>query len=63
MLFADASIPRIISIQASDEAMVELRRLQSASADAWTEMTRGMEASAKSMQEAFERARRSFDKK
>jgi lipid II:glycine glycyltransferase (peptidoglycan interpeptide bridge formation enzyme) len=46
-----------------DEAMVELRRLQSASADAWTEMTRGMEASAKSMQEAFERARRSFDKK
>jgi lipid II:glycine glycyltransferase (peptidoglycan interpeptide bridge formation enzyme) len=47
----------------SDEAMVELRRLQSASGDAWVEMMRGMEASAKSMQEAFERARRSFDKK
>ena len=46
-----------------DEAMTELRRLQGASADAWMEMMRGMEASAKSMQEAFERARRSFDKK
>jgi lipid II:glycine glycyltransferase (peptidoglycan interpeptide bridge formation enzyme) len=46
-----------------DEAMVELRRLQGASADAWTEMMRGMEASAKGMQDAFERARRSFDKK
>jgi lipid II:glycine glycyltransferase (peptidoglycan interpeptide bridge formation enzyme) len=46
-----------------DEAMVELRRLQSASADAWMEMMRGMENSARSMQDAFERARRSFDKK
>jgi lipid II:glycine glycyltransferase (peptidoglycan interpeptide bridge formation enzyme) len=46
-----------------DEAMVELRRLQSASADAWTEMLRGVDASVKSMQEAFERARRNFDKK
>ena len=46
-----------------DEAMTELRRLQGASADAWVEMMRGMEASAKSMQDAFERARKSFDKK
>jgi len=46
-----------------DEAMVELRRLQNASTDAWTEMMRGVDASMKSMQEAFERARRSFDKK
>ena len=46
-----------------DQAMTELRRLQGASADAWMEMMRGMEASAKSMQDAFERARRSFDKK
>jgi lipid II:glycine glycyltransferase (peptidoglycan interpeptide bridge formation enzyme) len=46
-----------------DEAMTELRRLQGASADAWMEMMRGMESSAKSMQDAFERARRSFDKK
>jgi lipid II:glycine glycyltransferase (peptidoglycan interpeptide bridge formation enzyme) len=49
--------------QKSDEATAELRRLQSASIDAWTEMMRGAEASMKSMQEAFERARRSFDKK
>jgi lipid II:glycine glycyltransferase (peptidoglycan interpeptide bridge formation enzyme) len=47
----------------SDEAMAELRGLQNASADAWTEMMRGVEASVKSMQEAFERARRNFDKK
>ena len=47
----------------SEQAMAELRRLQSASLDAWTEMMRGVEASVKSMQEAFERARRSFDKK
>ena len=46
-----------------DEAMAELRRLQNASADAWTEMMRGVDASVKSMQEAFERARRNFDKK
>lgn len=46
-----------------DEAMAELRRLQSASTDAWTEMMRGVDASVKSMQEAFERARRNFDKK
>ena len=46
-----------------EEAMTELRRLQNASTDAWTEMMRGVDASVKSMQEAFERARRSFDKK
>ena len=37
-------------------AMAELRRLQSASTDAWTEMMRGAEASMKSMKEAFDRA-------
>jgi len=47
----------------SEDAMSELNRLQRASADAWTEMMRGVEASVKSMQEAFDRARRSFDKK
>jgi|SRR2546429_73964 len=46
-----------------DAAMAELRRLQGASADAWQEMMRGMEGAMKSMQEAFERASRSFDKK
>jgi lipid II:glycine glycyltransferase (peptidoglycan interpeptide bridge formation enzyme) len=34
-----------------------------AEAARWMEMMRAMEASAKSMQDAFERARRSFDKK
>ena len=46
----------------SDEAAAELRRLQAASTDAWTEMMRGAETSMKSMQEAVEKARRSFDK-
>jgi hypothetical protein len=46
----------------SEEAMAEIRRLQAASTDAWTEMMRGAETSMKGMQEAFERARRSFDK-
>lgn len=46
-----------------EEAMAELRRLQGASTDAWTEVMRGVDASMKSMQEAFERAQRSFDKK
>ena len=46
----------------SDQAIAELRRLQSASADAWTEMMRGADASMKSMQDAFEKARGSFDK-
>jgi hypothetical protein len=47
----------------SQDATSELDRLQRASADAWTEMMRGVEASVKSMQEAFERAQRNFDKK
>lgn len=47
----------------SKDAMAELRRVQSASTDAWTEMMRGADSAVKSMQEAFERARRSFDKK
>jgi uncharacterized coiled-coil DUF342 family protein len=46
-----------------DAAVAELRRLQGASADAWQEMMRGMDAAMKSMQEAFERARKSFDTK
>lgn len=47
----------------SKDAAAELRRVQSASTDAWTEMMRGADSAVKSMQEAFERARRSFDKK
>jgi hypothetical protein len=47
----------------SEEARGELRRLQSASADAFTEMMRGADTAMQSMKDAFERARRSFDKK
>lgn len=46
-----------------DEALAEMRRLQGASADAFGEMMRGADAAAKSMQEAFDRARKSFEKK
>src|SRR5438477_8086157 len=41
-----------------DEAMAELRRIQNASADAWGEMMRGADTALKSMQDAFERARK-----
>jgi len=46
-----------------DDAMAELRRLQSASADAWADMMKGTEAAFKSMQEAFENARKKFERK
>jgi len=46
-----------------DAAMAELRRLQSASADAWADMMKGTEAAFKSMQEAFESARKKFERK
>jgi len=46
-----------------DAAMAELRRLQSASADAWADMMKGTEAAFKSMQEAFENARKKFVRK
>jgi hypothetical protein len=46
-----------------DEAVAELRRLQAASVDAWTEMMRGAETAFKNMHEAFDKARKGFDKK
>jgi len=46
-----------------DAAMAEMRRLQSASADAWADMMKGTEAAFKSMQEAFENARKKFERK
>jgi len=46
-----------------DAAMAELRRLQGASADAWADMVKGTEAALKSMQEAFENARKKFERK
>jgi hypothetical protein len=47
----------------SEEAMSELRRLQNASAEAFTELMRGADRAMQGMKEAFERARRNFDKK
>jgi lipid II:glycine glycyltransferase (peptidoglycan interpeptide bridge formation enzyme) len=46
-----------------DEALAELRRVQGASAEAWSTMMQGADAAFKSMREAFERARAKFDKK
>ena len=47
----------------SAEAVTELDRLQRASADAFTELLRGADRAMQGMQEAFERARKDFDKK
>jgi hypothetical protein len=47
----------------SDAAMAELRRVQHASVDAFSEMMRGADAAMQGMKDAFERAQRSFDKK
>jgi methyl coenzyme M reductase gamma subunit len=46
-----------------DEALEELRRIQGASADAWRDMMRGADSVFKAMQDAFDRARKQFDKK
>jgi len=46
-----------------DAAMGELKRLQGASTDAWKDMMQGADAALKSMREAFEKARREFNKK
>jgi predicted translin family RNA/ssDNA-binding protein len=46
-----------------EEALAELRRIQGASAEAWTQMMRGADNAFKEMREAFERARKAFEKK
>jgi flagellar hook-basal body complex protein FliE len=46
-----------------DEALAELRRVQSASANAWRDMMRGADSALKDVQEAFDKARKQFDKK
>ena len=46
-----------------DEAIAELKRLQAASADAWTQMMKGAETAFTAMQGAFERASKGFQKK
>jgi lipid II:glycine glycyltransferase (peptidoglycan interpeptide bridge formation enzyme) len=47
----------------SEEATSELRRVQGASIDAFSEMMRGADAAMQSMKDAFERASKSFNKK
>ena len=46
-----------------DEAIEEMKRLQSASADAWMQMMKGAETAFTAMQGAFERASKGFEKK
>ena len=46
-----------------DAALAEMRRIQGASADAWGDMMRGADGAFKQMGEAFERARKAFEKK
>jgi flagellar hook-basal body complex protein FliE len=46
-----------------DEALAELRRVQSASANAWRDMMRGADSALKDVQEAFDKARKQFDKR
>jgi hypothetical protein len=46
-----------------DEAIEEMKRLQSASADAWMQMMKGAETAFAAMQGAFERASKGFQKK
>ena len=46
-----------------DEGVAQLQRLQAASAQAWSEMTKGVDDSWRAMREAFDRARSQFDKK
>ena len=46
-----------------DEALEEMKRLQNASADAWTQVMKGAETAFTAMQGAFEKARQGFEKK
>jgi predicted nucleic acid-binding Zn-ribbon protein len=48
---------------ARDEMLDEMKRIQGASADAWTQMMTGAETAFKNMQTAFENAAKGFDKK
>jgi hypothetical protein len=47
----------------SEEAMSELRRVQSASADAFGELMRGADRAMEGLKEAFERAQKDFQRK
>jgi lipid II:glycine glycyltransferase (peptidoglycan interpeptide bridge formation enzyme) len=46
-----------------DEALYQMKLLQSASLDAWQDMMRGTEEAWKNMHEAFNKARSHFEKK
>ena len=46
-----------------DDAIAELKRIQGASAEAWTQMMKGADNVFKEMRDSFERARKAFDKK
>ena len=46
-----------------DEALYQMKLLQNASADAWTDMMRGADEAWKNMHEAFSKARSHFEKK
>ena len=46
-----------------DAALNEIKRVQTSSMDAWRDMVQGTDAALRSMQEAFEKARREFQKK
>jgi flagellar hook-basal body complex protein FliE len=46
-----------------NHAIDEMKRVQAASVDAWSQLARGADAALKSMQEAFEKARASFESK
>jgi heme oxygenase len=46
-----------------DEALAEMKRLQNASAEAWTQVLQGAETAFAAMQGAFEKARKGFEKK
>jgi len=48
--------------QRRDHAIGELRKVQSASGDAWMELARGADEAWKKMHEAFEKARSQFKK-
>ena len=49
--------------QQRKHAIEEMKRVQAASMDAWSQLTRGADAAVKSMQEAFEKARAGFESK
>jgi phage shock protein A len=46
-----------------EEMLYQMRLLQGASADAWTDLMKGADQAWKGMQESFERARSHFEKK